>query len=88
MSREIEVPKIEFSAGERELLVEKIQRYFREELDQDIGQFPAEFLLKFFTEDIGPYFYNRGIFDAQAALQKRIDSIGEAIVELEVPVDY
>jgi uncharacterized protein (DUF2164 family) len=82
------VPKIEFSAGERELLVEKIKLYFQQKLNQDIDQFPAEFLLKFFTEEIGPYFYNRGIFDAQATLQKRIDSIGEAIDQLEIPVDY
>lgn len=80
--------KIEFTAGERETLVKKIQVYFHEELEQEIGQFPAEFLLEFFTEEIGPYFYNRGLFEAQAALQKRIDSIGEAIDELELPTEY
>ena len=78
--------KIEFTAAEREMLVKKIQLYFHEELDQRIGQFPAEFLLEFFTEQIGPYFYNRGVFDAQAVVQKRIDSIGEAIDELELPI--
>ena len=80
------VQKIEFTAAEREMLVKKIQLYFHEELDQRIGQFPAEFLLEFFTEQIGPYFYNRGVFDAQAVVQKRIDSIGEAIDELELPI--
>ena len=80
--------KIEFTASEREALVKKIQRYFDEELNQEIGQFPAEFLLEFFTEEIGPYFYNRGLFDAQAVLEKRMDSIGEAIDELELPVEY
>ena len=70
------------------MLVKKIQLYFDEELNQEIGQFPAEFLLGFFTKEIGPYFYNRGLFDAQAVLQKRMDSIGEAIDELEVPLDY
>lgn len=80
--------KIEFTAAERETLVRKIQLYFHEELDQELGQFPAEFLLEFFTEEIGPYFYNRGLFDAQAVLEKRMDSIGEAIDELELPVAY
>lgn len=80
--------KIDLDAAERESLVRKIQLYFSEELDQEIGQFPAEFLLEFFTKEIGPYFYNRGIFDAQAVLQKRMDSIAEAIDELEVPLDY
>ena len=82
------VQKIEFTTAERETLVRKIQLYFHEELDQQIGQFPAEFLLEFFTEEIGPYFYNRGLFDAQAVLQKRIDSIEQAIDELELPVEY
>ena len=80
--------KIEFTAAERETLVRKIQLYFHEELDQEIGQFPAEFLLEFFTGEIGPYFYNRGLFDARAVLEKRMDSIGEAIDELELPLDY
>lgn len=80
--------KIDFTTGERDTLVKKIQLYFHEELDQEIGQFPAEFLLQFFTEEIGPYFYNRGLLDAQTVLEKRLDSIGEAIDELQVPVDY
>ncbi len=80
--------KIEFTAGERESLVKKIQLYFHEELDQEIGQFPAEFLLEFFTKEIGPYFYNRGLLDAQVVLQDRLDSIGEAIDELQLPIEY
>ena len=46
----------------------------------------AEFLLDFFTEEIGPYYYNRGLGDAQAVLSERLESIGEAIYELEKPV--
>ncbi|MCF5942772.1 DUF2164 domain-containing protein, partial [Xanthomonas perforans] len=37
------------------------QLYFTEELKQQIGRFDAEFLLDFFTEEVGAYFYNRGI---------------------------
>lgn len=80
--------KVEFTPAEREALVKKIQLYFHEELDQEIGQFPAEFLLEFFTEEIGPYFYNRGLLDSQAVLQDRLDSIGEAIDELHLPTEY
>ena len=79
--------KIEFTTAEREALVKKIQLYFHEELDQEIGQFSTEFLLEFFTEEIGPYFYNRGLLDAQAVLEKRVDSIGEAIDELHLPIE-
>jgi uncharacterized protein (DUF2164 family) len=82
------VQKIEFTAVERQTIVKKIQLYFSEELEQEIGQFPAEFLLEFFSEEIGPYFYNRGLFDAQSVLQDRLDSIEAAINELELPVEY
>ena len=79
---------IEFSKEEKEVLVRKIKLYFQEELDQDIGQFPAEFLLDFFATEIGPYFYNRGVFDAQAVLETRVEEISAALYELEKPVAY
>lgn len=80
--------EIEFSAAEKEAIVPKIKHYFREELDQDIGQFEAEFLVDFFAEKIGAYFYNRGLYDAQAILEERLQSINEAIYEIEKPTDY
>lgn len=78
---------IKFSKDEKTLIVRRIQLYFREELDQEIGQFDAEFLLDFFAEEVGAFFYNRGLYDAQAVLEKRLDSIAEAIYELEKPTE-
>lgn len=79
---------VEFSKEEKALIVRKIQRYFHAELAQDIGQFDAEFLLDFFATEIGTYFYNRGLYDAQAVLEQRLDSIREAIYEIEKPTDF
>ncbi|NVK42886.1 MAG: DUF2164 domain-containing protein [Oceanospirillaceae bacterium] len=79
---------IEFSKDEKALIVRRIQLYFREELDQELGQFDAEFLLDFFAGELGAYFYNRGLYDAQAVLEKRLDSIAEAIYEIEKPTDF
>ena len=80
--------QIEFSREEKEAISRKLQLYFREELDQEIGQFDAEFLLDFFAEEIGPYFYNRGLYDAQAVLESRLENISEAIYEIEKPTQY
>ena len=80
--------KIEFSEDEKQALVRKIQLYFDNELSQKIGQFDAEFLLDFFTMEIGPYYYNRGLFDAQTIMDTRIQDIAAAIDELEKPTDY
>jgi len=74
---------IALSDDELDVLTKKVQQYFNTELDQDIGQFPARFLIEFFTEEIGPHFYNRGLYDAQSVLESRIDSVTEAIQELE-----
>lgn len=61
----------------------KIKRYFTEELKQEIGRFDAEFLLDFFTGEIGACFYNRGRYDAQAIHSNKMDELGEAIHQLE-----
>lgn len=80
--------KIEFSKAEKELIVRKVQMYFREELDQDIGQFDAEFLLDFFAEEVGAYFYNRGLRDAQAVIEAKVADINDALYEIEKPTEF
>nr|WP_067292505.1 DUF2164 domain-containing protein [Marinobacterium profundum] len=79
---------IEFSKEEKATVVLQIQRYFRDELEQDIGQFDAEFLLDFFSEKVGAYYYNRGLSDAQAVLNGKLDDIAEAISEIEKPTEF
>lgn len=76
---------IEFSAQEKALLVEKLQRYFEDELDQELGQFDAEFLLDFIGKEMGAYFYNRGLYDAQAVLDSKFDDLKDAIEQIEQP---
>ena len=80
--------EIEFTKEEKEIIGKKIQLYFSQELDQDIGQFDAQFLLDFFAEEIGIYFYNRGLYDAQAILERRQEDISEAIYELEKITEF
>lgn len=76
---------IEFDNDRKSIVVHKIQRYFEDELQQEIGQFDAEFLLDFFAREIGPQFYNQGLQDAQAVLSARIDDLQDAISEIEKP---
>ncbi|MDH5444458.1 MAG: DUF2164 domain-containing protein [Gammaproteobacteria bacterium] len=82
------MPEIEFSKEEIETIVRKIQLYFKEELDTDIGQFDAQFLLDFFSEEVGSYFYNRGLHDAQTILEKRMEDITDAIYELQKITEF
>ena len=80
--------QIEFTKQEKELLVQKLKHYFTNELDQEIGQFDAEFLLDFFGKEMGVYYYNRGLIDAQDIFKSRVDSITDSIYELEVPTEF
>ena len=82
------MPEIEFSNEEKDVITKKIKQYFSEELDQEIGQFDAQFLLDFFSKEIGPFFYNRGLYDSKAILEKRIEEITEAIYDLEKVTDF
>ncbi|MGJ8670347.1 MAG: DUF2164 domain-containing protein [Oceanococcus sp.] len=77
---------IELSADEKERVVRKIKRYFTDELNQEIGQFDAEFLLDFFAEEIGPAFYNHGLHDARAVLAAKLEDIDDALYHIEKPL--
>ncbi len=75
--------KIEFSKEQREAMVQKLQRYFDHELEQELGQFDAEFLLDFFSKEIGAHYYNRGLHDARAIFESRVESIDDEIYAIE-----
>lgn len=77
--------QIEFSDQETKILTEKLQQYFHDELDQELGRFGSEFLLEFIANEIGPFFYNRGLYDARAVLVGKMDDITDAIYEIEKP---
>lgn len=74
---------INFTGAEKNALVEKIQDYFAANLDTELEQFDAEFLLEFFSKQLGVFYYNRGLLDAQNILRSRVDEISEAITLLE-----
>lgn len=74
---------VEFSKEEKALITQKLQRYVATELGFEMGSFDAEFLLDFVSKELGCYFYNRGLYDAQTVVNARIEEMAEAIVVLE-----
>lgn len=75
--------EIKLSAERTARIVTLIQDYFTDKLDSDIGRFDAEFLLDFFSSEIGVYYYNQAIADAHNLLHTQIDSVSEHLLELE-----
>lgn len=74
---------IKFSKDETDRIVSKIKSYFNDELGQEIGGFEAEFLIDFFAKEIGPSFYNQGLFDAQTLFTENAEELGYLVQELE-----
>ena len=79
---------IEFTSDEKEILVHKIQHYFQKELSEEIGQFDAEFLLDFFSKEIGGYHYNRGLQDARILIEENIQNLSQKFYEMEKPTEF
>lgn len=80
------MPKIEFPKEDTDILTQKLQKYCAAELDVDLGDFDAQFLLDFIAKEMGSYFYNQGIYDAQALLHDKVEEISESLGQLEQAV--
>lgn len=74
---------IELSKEERAVATGRLRDYFRRELEQELGQLPAEMLLDFIGKEVGGVFYNRGVHDAQQLVQQKAEDIVEALYGLE-----
>jgi len=77
--------KLIFSDEEKKRMTGKLKDYLEQEFDTSIGAFDAEFFLDFIAEQFGGTFYNKGLSDAQAAMMSKIETINDAIYELEIP---
>jgi uncharacterized protein (DUF2164 family) len=73
---------IELTKEARTEAIKSIERYFRDNMDEPIGNIAAGGLLNFFIEEIGPAIYNRAVAEVQERLQTRI-----AELDLEVRED-
>jgi uncharacterized protein (DUF2164 family) len=74
---------IELNKDIRAEAIASIERYFRENMDEPIGNIAAGALLGFFLEEIGPAIYNKGVADAQERLQMRVMELDIEVHEEE-----
>lgn len=63
---------IEIDKDARKQAIASIERYFREHMDEPIGNIAAGALLGFFLEELGPLVYNQAVAEVQERLQQRI----------------
>jgi uncharacterized protein (DUF2164 family) len=74
---------IELSKEARKELIASIERYFRENMEEKIGNIAAGALLGFFLEELGPVVYNQAVADVQERLQSRVAELDIEIHEDE-----
>ncbi len=76
------MPPIELNKEARKEAVASIERYFRENMEEPIGNIAAGALLGFLLEEIGPSIYNQAVADVQERLAARVNEI-----DIEVHAD-
>lgn len=74
---------IELSKEDRAQAIASIERYFRENLEEKIGNIAAGGLLGFLLEEIGPSIYNKAVADVQERLQARVADLDFEVHEQE-----
>ena len=74
---------IELNKEARSAAIQSIERYFRENMDEPIGNVAASGLLGFLLEEIGPVIYNQAVTDVQERLQARISELDIEVHEDE-----
>jgi uncharacterized protein (DUF2164 family) len=74
----IEIPK-----DARQQAIASIERWFRENRDEPIGNVAASGLLGFFLEELGPLVYNKAVADEQERLQMRVSELDIEVHEDE-----
>ncbi|EOW0799716.1 DUF2164 domain-containing protein [Vibrio parahaemolyticus] len=77
---------IKLERAQKETLASAIQDYMQDELSIEIGQFDSEFLIDFITDKLGAVYYNKGVEDAKAVLERRMLEMSDELYEIEQEV--
>jgi uncharacterized protein (DUF2164 family) len=77
---------LELTKEETEQVVPSLQRYFREEFDQELSEMRARFLLEYFQKEIAPLAYNKGVKDAEQYFRSKTEDL--TAICFEDPLTY
>ena len=74
---------LQLDKEQEEVLLDELRAYMSDELDMDIGNLPAKFLLDFMVQLIGPKIYDQAISDTEPWLYDRFTGILEDLSVLK-----
>lgn len=78
-------PAITISSEARAQAIASIRRYVAEQLELEVGDLQADFLLRYVLEEIGPTVYNQAIVDARAFFEERAADLDATCYRAEFP---
>ena len=73
---------ISISRKNKDKIIQDLQEWFQENLDQEIGSLDAEFLTDFFTENVGGLYYNQALTDVHTLINEKTESLADNIYDL------
>ena len=62
---------------DRQQAQRRLQEYFASERGEELGDLAVMLVFDFIAEEIGPYFYNKGLDDATRRVEQLLAGIGE-----------
>ena len=66
---------IELTPAEITEIIPSLQKYFREEFEQELSEMRARFLLEYFQKEIAPLAYNKGVKDAEQYFRSKTEDL-------------
>lgn len=73
--------QLNLSNAETKEILHSIERFFSEELEFEISELQASFVLKFLTKEIAPFAYNQGVEDAGLYFREKLEDLSGTCFE-------
>ena len=66
---------VKLSEDRRTRLTLELQRFYRQEFDEELSPFRSDKLIDFFVGALGPHVYNQAVQDARAFMLRKLEDL-------------
>lgn len=70
-----EATRIKLTPEKKEMMASAIKKYFLKERDEELGDLASALLLDFITKELGPEFYNQGVYDSYRFMNEHTEDL-------------
>ncbi|MBN8237079.1 DUF2164 domain-containing protein [Halobacillus kuroshimensis] len=76
---------VKLKKEQQEYMAERIKEWFELERGEVIGDLAADQWVHQMAEEMGPFFYNKGVEDARRMVEQKVMNVDEDLRSLERP---